>query len=94
MLLEDVQIIHDKEQEKFAVIPYEDYLAIKDLLSSKKQLADYINNLFLKERNGEGEQAGVNFLTSIAGSIDSGAEDTSAKVKEIVTEYLEYKHRD
>ncbi|MBX3000684.1 MAG: hypothetical protein KF893_19340 [Caldilineaceae bacterium] len=44
-MLEKVQIILEDEEAKFAVIPYEDYLRIRDLLGDKEKLEDYLDYL-------------------------------------------------
>jgi hypothetical protein len=44
-MLEKVQIIRENEEAKFAVIPYEDYLQIRDLLADEEKLEDYLDYL-------------------------------------------------
>jgi hypothetical protein len=44
-MLDKVQIIHEDEEAKFAVIPYEDYLQIRDLLQDEEKLEDYLDYL-------------------------------------------------
>lgn len=44
-MLEKVQIIRENEEAKFAVIPYEDYLQIRDLLEDEEKLEDYLDYL-------------------------------------------------
>lgn len=46
--LENVQILREGEQAKFAVIPFEEYLFLKDLLSDEEKLADYLDYLHVQ----------------------------------------------
>ncbi len=55
-MLDQVQLIEDKEQIRFAVIPYDDYLFLKEMLNDPEKLADYLDYLHMqqvkKEENG------------------------------------------
>jgi hypothetical protein len=52
-MLEKVQIIRENEEAKFAVIPYEDYLRIRDLLEDEEKLEDYLDYLHVQKVNYE-----------------------------------------
>ena len=62
-MLDQVQLIEDKEQIRFAVIPYDDYLLLKEMLNDPKKLADYLDYLHMqqvkKEENGRFSLADV-----------------------------------
>jgi hypothetical protein len=47
-MLEDVQIIKDKDEAKFAVISFEEYLVIKELLTNEEKLEDYLDYLHMQ----------------------------------------------
>lgn len=55
-MLDQVQLIEDKEQIRFAVIPYDEYLLLKEMLNDPEKLADYLDYLHMqqvkKEENG------------------------------------------
>ena len=55
-MLDQVQLIEDKEQIRFAIIPYDDYLLLKEMLNDPEKLADYLDYLHMqqvkKEENG------------------------------------------
>ncbi len=44
-MLDTVQIIKDRDQARFAVIPYEEYVFLRELLSDQERLADYVDYL-------------------------------------------------
>ena len=44
-MLDQVQVIKENDQAKFAVIPFDDYLAVKELLGDEEKLADYLDYL-------------------------------------------------
>ena len=48
-MLEHVQIIHEAQEAKFAVIPYTEYLLVKELLSNQDKLADYLDYLHMEQ---------------------------------------------
>lgn len=62
-MLDQVQLIEDKEQIRFAVIPYDDYLLLKEILNDPEKLADYLDYLHMqqvkKEENGRFSLADV-----------------------------------
>lgn len=49
MMLENVQIIKENDQAKFAVIPFDEYLSLKELLSDPERLADYLDYLHMQQ---------------------------------------------
>ena len=54
-MFKDVQIITENEQAKFAVIPYAEFVRIRDLLANEDELADYLDYLHIqsvKKQNG------------------------------------------
>jgi len=48
-MLENVQIIEDKGEAKFAVIDFQEYLYIKSLLSDQNKLEDYLDYLHIQQ---------------------------------------------
>jgi hypothetical protein len=44
-MLEQVQLIKENDQAKFAVIPYQEYLFLKEMLFDEEKLADYLDYL-------------------------------------------------
>jgi len=44
-MIENVQIIKDNNEAKFAVIGFDEYLYLKDLLSDEEKLEDYLDYL-------------------------------------------------
>ena len=44
-MLDQVQVIKENDQAKFAVIPFDDYLEVKELLGDEEKLADYLDYL-------------------------------------------------
>ena len=47
-MLENVQVIQDNGQNKFAVIDFQEFVLIKDLLSDAKKLEDYLDYLHIQ----------------------------------------------
>jgi len=47
-MLEQVQVIKENDQAKFAVIPFSEYLLLKEMLSSEAKLADYLDYLHVQ----------------------------------------------
>ncbi len=47
-MLDQVQVIKEKDEAKFAVIPFEEYLYLKELLSDEEKLADYLDYLHVQ----------------------------------------------
>ncbi|MCB0163819.1 MAG: prevent-host-death family protein [Anaerolineae bacterium] len=48
-MLENVQIIKEDDQPKFAVILFEEYVNLKALLSDPERLADYLDYLHVQQ---------------------------------------------
>ena len=48
-MFDQVQIIKDHEEARFAVIPYEEYLALRELLTDREKLADYLDYLHAQQ---------------------------------------------
>jgi len=48
-MLENAQIIHEQGHAKFAVIEFQEYLSIKELLSSVAKLEDYLDYLHIEQ---------------------------------------------
>jgi hypothetical protein len=48
-MLETVQIIQEQGQAKFAVIEFQEYLQIKELLSNAEKLQDYLDYLHIQK---------------------------------------------
>ncbi len=47
-MLENVQVIQDNGQNKFAVIDFQEFVLIKYLLSDAKKLEDYLDYLHIQ----------------------------------------------
>lgn len=47
-MLENVQVIQEKGQNKFAVIDFEEFVLVKDLLSNAEKLEDYLDYLHIQ----------------------------------------------
>ncbi len=52
-MLDQVQIIKDRDEARFAVIPYEDYLFLRDLLNDQEKLEDYLDYLHMQQVKDE-----------------------------------------
>jgi len=52
-MLDTVQIIKDQDQARFAVIPYEEYVFLRELLSDQERLADYLDYLHVQQVKAE-----------------------------------------
>ena len=52
-MLDQVQIIKDRDEARFAVIPYEDYLFLRDLLNDQEKLEDYLDYLHMQQVKSE-----------------------------------------
>ena len=48
-MLENTQIIKENNAAKFAVIPFQEYLYLKELLSDADKLADYLDYLHIQQ---------------------------------------------
>jgi hypothetical protein len=53
-MLDHVQIIKDKDQARFAVIPYEEFIFLRQLLNDQDKLADYLDFLHVKSVKAQG----------------------------------------
>ncbi len=47
-MLDQVQVIKENDQAKFAVIPFNEYLFVKDILSSEEKMEDYLDYLYVQ----------------------------------------------
>ena len=47
-MLDNVQIIKENDEAKFVVIPFEEYQALKELLTNPEKLADYLDYLHMQ----------------------------------------------
>ncbi len=47
-MLDQVQVIKENDQAKFAVIPFNEYLFVKGILSSKEKMEDYLDYLYVQ----------------------------------------------
>ena len=56
MLLEHVQIIKEQEQPKFAVIDFDEYTRIKELLEDEEKLQDYLDFLHIQRVKSQSTQ--------------------------------------
>ncbi len=52
-MLDQVQIIKDRDEARFAVIPYEEYLFLRDLLNDQEKLEDYLDYLHVQQVKAE-----------------------------------------
>ncbi|MCB9006840.1 MAG: hypothetical protein H6656_05650 [Ardenticatenaceae bacterium] len=47
-MLDQVQFIKENDQDRFAIIPIDEYRFLKELLDDEEKLADYLDYLHLK----------------------------------------------
>lgn len=47
-MLEQVQILKENGDARFAVIPFDEYVTLKELLSDEEKLADYLDYLHMQ----------------------------------------------
>ena len=47
-MFDQVQIIKEKGEARFAVIPFSEFLYLKELLSDEEKLADYLDYLHMQ----------------------------------------------
>lgn len=47
-MLEQVQILRENDEARFAVIPYQEYLELRELLSDEERLEDYLDYLHMQ----------------------------------------------
>ena len=55
-MLEQVQIIEQNGNAKFAVIPFDEYVALRELLSDEEKLADYLDYLHAQNVKAQDSQ--------------------------------------
>ncbi len=48
-MLDQVQVLEENGQAKFAVIPFAEYLSLKELLSDEEKLNDYLDYLHMQK---------------------------------------------
>jgi hypothetical protein len=48
-MLDNVQIIKENDQAKFAVIPFAEYVQLKEMLADPDRLADYLDYLHMQQ---------------------------------------------
>jgi hypothetical protein len=53
-MFEQVQLIKENDEAKFAVIPIEEFLFLKEILSDEEKLADYLDYLHMQRVKEEG----------------------------------------
>ena len=53
-MLEQVQILKENGDAKFAVIPFDEYVALKELLDDEEKLADYLDYLHAQNVKSQG----------------------------------------
>ena len=56
MLLEHVQVIKDQDIPKFAIIEFEEYAKIKEILSDPEKLEDYLDFLHILKVKAQNPQ--------------------------------------
>jgi hypothetical protein len=52
-MFDHVQIIKDNDEARFAVIPYEEYIFVRELLSDQDKLIDYLDYLHAQRVKAE-----------------------------------------
>ncbi len=52
-MLDQVQIIKDRDEARFAVIPYEEYIFLRELLNDQEKLEDYLDYLHMQQVKAE-----------------------------------------
>lgn len=55
-MLEQVQVIKENDEAKFAVIPFAEYLQLKELLADEEKLADYLDYLHMQKVKAVAQQ--------------------------------------
>lgn len=53
-MLDQVQILKENGDAKFAVIPFDEYVALRELLSDQEKLADYLDYLHAQHVKTQG----------------------------------------
>lgn len=75
-MLDDVQIIRDQNEARFAVIPYDEYLFLRSLLSDQEKLADYLDYLHVQGVKQESSERYS--LEAVRQMLGIGEEDNAA----------------
>jgi hypothetical protein len=52
-MLDNVQIIRENNEAKFAVIDFKEYQSVKELLSDEEKLEDYLDYLHIQKAKAE-----------------------------------------
>jgi|GEM_PF-1337368 len=55
-MFEQVQVIKENDQAKFAVLPYAEFVRLRELLSSEEKLADYLDYLHMQSIKSESRE--------------------------------------
>ena len=55
-MLNQVQVIKENDQAKFAVIPFDEYLFLKELISDPDKLSDYLDYLHMQSVKAQSNQ--------------------------------------
>lgn len=55
-MLDQVQLIKENDRAIFAVIPFEEYLFLQELLNDEEKLADYLDYLHMQKVKKETSQ--------------------------------------
>ena len=67
-MFEQVQVIKEDDEAKFAVLPYAEYIRLRELLSDEEQLADYLDYLHMQSIKSEShERVGLNAAKEMLG---------------------------
>ena len=53
-MLDQVQILKENGDAKFAVIPFDEYVALRELLGDEEKLADYLDYLHVQNVKAQG----------------------------------------
>jgi hypothetical protein len=55
-MLEQVQVITENNEAKLALIPFVEYLQLKELLADEEKLADYLDYLHMQKVKARAQQ--------------------------------------
>ena len=67
-MFEQVQVIKEDNEAKFAVLPYAEYIRVRELLSDAEQLADYLDYLHMQTAKSESrERVGLHTAKEMLG---------------------------
>ena len=67
-MLEQVQILKENGSAKFAVIPFDEYVTLKELLSDESRLADYLD--YLHAQNSKAQATTRYTLDEVKAKLD------------------------